>query len=72
MFKLYFEINGKTKLQSRHKTQSEAIDAVKQLIKDKSSLPIRHNWGMHIIYNKLIIDYGAHNAKYIIEGDVKL
>ncbi|WP_283572535.1 hypothetical protein [Streptococcus agalactiae] len=72
MFKLYFEINGTTKLQSVHHTQSQAIDAVKQLIKDKSSLPIRHNWGMHIIYNKLIIDYGAHNAKYIIEGKVKL
>lgn len=72
MFKLYFEINGTTKLQSVHHTQSQAIDAVKQLIKDKSSLPDRHNWGMHIKYNELIIDYGAHNARYIIKGDVKL
>lgn len=68
MFKLYFEINGITKLQSEHKTQSQAIDAVKQLIKDKSSLPDRNNWGMHIKYNELIIDYGAHNARYIIKG----
>ncbi|RMI79769.1 hypothetical protein ABNB56_07170 [Streptococcus iniae] len=72
MFKLFFEINGETKFQNEHKTKDAAMDAVRLLIKDKSSLPIRDSWGIHTRGNRTIIDYGAHNAKYIIEEDVKL
>lgn len=65
-YKLYFEINSKTKFLKDFSEYDTAFDYMRTQIETKSSIE-SHYIRIQKIDNKFIIDYGAHNAFYIIK-----
>lgn len=68
VYNLYFQINDKEpKLQGTFGTEQEALDTIRKLIDEKSSVTHTDLWRFFNKNGRTYIDYGAHNAKYIIE-----
>lgn len=69
-YNLYFQINdNKPELQGTFDTYDEALKYMEQLIKEKSRI---RNTGLRRYWRKdgvVRIDYGAHNALYLIEEE---
>lgn len=68
MYNLYFQINQKApELQGTFETEDEALEYMEYLIKTKSSIPNRFYRRFWESDGMTKVDYGAHNAFYLIE-----
>ena len=65
-YKLYFKINCKTKFLKDFSDYDTAFDYMRTQIKTKSNIEC-HYIRIHKRDNEFILDYGAHNALYIIK-----
>ncbi|MGT2800838.1 hypothetical protein [Streptococcus marmotae] len=67
-YNLYFQINDKEpEFQGQFNTEKEAIYAVRKIVDEKSSVTHTDTWRFWNKDGVTYIDYGAHNARYIIE-----
>lgn len=67
-YNLYFQLNGKDpELQGKFDTKQEALDAIRKLIEEKSSITYTETWRFWKKDGVTYIDYGAHNAFYMIK-----
>lgn len=67
-YHLYFQINDKAPgLQGEFDTKQEALDAIRKLIDEKSSVTHTDLWRFWDKSGVTYVDYGAHNAFYMIK-----